>query len=142
VVSRVADGIAGAWVVGNARVDTGADALAVDATDLGVQAVRVALTTNWNTFNLWVSCKSWGTEAHRFMVGHIALRIPSTAAWVHTITVKASLSLWALIIRLATNQHRLGFGARYPWVTQVTWRACAHGLVVLDAAIGVGCARI
>jgi len=100
VVGGVALGVAGTWVVGHA----GIQALPVCA-DFRIFTLTVRTASNRHTSNFRVASEADGTEADGLVLVDIALGVGSTVAWIDTVPVVASLSLRAVIVRLATNHN-------------------------------------
>jgi hypothetical protein len=88
-------------------------------------AVRIDLTFQFLTFNLWISRKSCWSIAQGFVIDNITVAVDTTIARIHTKGVVTSLVQGTLIIRLTTNRHwyRWQFALNL-WISQV---ACWTG---------------
>jgi len=103
VVGGEANGIAGAGISHHTGVYTCSNAIVVDDAHFSVGALGIALASNWYTSYIRVSGVPLRAEADRFMVGHKALGVGSTAARVHTVPIIAGFGLRTLVISSTSN---------------------------------------
>lgn len=134
VITNETDGVLGAWwiIISGAWVD----ALLVDAGTL-IGAVVVGVALDGTALLEWIAFETFWASTGGTVVVAVAFGVDGAlivnTAWINAFPVVALHLRAALVVRLATNLITTKLG-----ITGVARTACADGVMILNATIGIG----